>query len=83
MAINLAMVAAGQADAYLHCGIHCWDIVAGALIVSEAGGAVADPSRKEFDFMSRRLGKQIKFCSLTLSPKYFFPAPPPTVLESW
>ncbi len=48
------MVAAGQADAYFHCGIHCWDILAGALIVREAGGVVLDPSGKEFDYMSRR-----------------------------
>ena len=25
-------------------GIHCWDMAAGALIVSEAGGVVLDPS---------------------------------------
>ena len=34
-------------------GIHCWDMAAGALIVSEAGGVVLDPSGGEFDLMSR------------------------------
>ena len=49
-------MAAGQADAYFHVGIHCWDIAAGALIVREAGGAVVDPTDGgEFDFMSRRV----------------------------
>ena len=33
-------------------GIHCWDMAAGALIVSEAGGVVLDPSGGEFDLMS-------------------------------
>lgn len=52
-AIDLAMVAAGQADLYFQSGIHCWDIAAGALLVKEAGGTVLDPSGGEFDFMSR------------------------------
>ena len=34
-------------------GIHCWDMAAGALIVSEAGGVVLDPSGGEFDLMAR------------------------------
>ena len=34
-------------------GIHCWDMAAGALIVSEAGGVVMDPSGAEFDLMAR------------------------------
>ena len=34
-------------------GIHCWDMAAGALIVSEAGGVVLDPAGGEFDLMSR------------------------------
>ena len=33
-------------------GIHCWDMAAGALIVSEAGGVVLDPSSGQFDLMS-------------------------------
>ena len=34
-------------------GIHCWDMAAGALIVSEAGGVVMDPTGAEFDLMAR------------------------------
>ena len=54
-AIDLVYVASGKADVYLHAGIRCWDIAAGALIVKEAGGAVVDPDGGEFDFMSRRV----------------------------
>merc|ERR1712150_122716 len=52
--INLAMIAAGNADAYAQVGIHCWDLVAGALIVKEAGGTLLDPrTGSDFDYMSR------------------------------
>ena len=40
-------------DNVLFPGIHCWDMAAGALIVSEAGGVVLDPSGGEFDLMAR------------------------------
>ena len=34
-AIDLAFVAAGSADAFFHFGgLHCWDVAAGALLVS-------------------------------------------------
>merc|ERR1719410_3202473 len=52
-ALDIAWVGAGSADAYFHMGIHCWDMAAGALIVSEAGGVVLDPSGGEFDLMAR------------------------------
>lgn len=48
------MVASGQADAYAHAGVHCWDFAAGALLVREAGGVVLDPSGEDFDLMSGR-----------------------------
>jgi len=55
-AINLAFVAAGQADAYSQSLISCWDFAAGALIVKEAGGVVLDPhGGRDFDLMSRRI----------------------------
>jgi len=55
-AINLAFVAAGQADAYSQSLISCWDFAAGALIVKEAGGIVLDPNGgRNFDLMSRRI----------------------------
>ena len=35
-------------------GIHCWDLVAGSLLVKEAGGLLLDPrSGTDFDYMSR------------------------------
>jgi inositol-phosphate phosphatase/L-galactose 1-phosphate phosphatase len=33
----------------------CWDVAAGALVVSEAGGQLLDPSGGPFDLMSRRV----------------------------
>ena len=51
----MVYVASSKADIYLHAGIRCWDIAAGALIVKEAGGTVIDPDGGEFDFMSRRV----------------------------
>ena len=55
-AVSLALVAAGQADAFVHSGIHVWDIAAGALLVQEAGGVVLDPETEaECDLMSRRI----------------------------
>ena len=38
----MCMVAAGHVDAYFESGMHCWDIAAGELIVTEAGGVVLD-----------------------------------------
>ena len=46
-AVNMCMVAAGRADAYVEFGLHCWDIAAGDLIVREAGGVVSSPDGKE------------------------------------
>ncbi|EDV52621.1 uncharacterized protein LOC6546276 [Drosophila erecta] len=53
-AMCLAMVASGVADAYYNFGLHVWDMTAGALIVTEAGGVVMDPDGDELDIMSRR-----------------------------
>lgn len=41
-ALDLAWVACGRADAYFEAGVKPWDIAAGALMVREAGGKVAD-----------------------------------------
>lgn len=40
----MAMVACGAADAYFEFGIHIWDIAAGELLITEAGGVVIDPA---------------------------------------
>ncbi|XP_018613061.2 inositol monophosphatase 1-like [Scleropages formosus] len=54
-AVDMCLVASAGADAYYHVGMHCWDIAASALIVSEAGGVVHDISGGKFDLMSRRV----------------------------
>ena len=41
-ALDLAWVAAGRCDAYWETGLSPWDLAAGILIVSEAGGYVTD-----------------------------------------
>ncbi len=41
---NLAYVAAGRFDGYWELGLKPWDIAAGALLVTEAGGLVGDLS---------------------------------------
>ena len=43
-ALDLCYVAAGRFDGFWEAGLHAWDIAAGALIVSEAGGHVTDYS---------------------------------------
>lgn len=51
---NMAMVALGGTNANFEFGIHAWDIAAGYLIVTEAGGVVIDPAGGTFDVLSRR-----------------------------
>ena len=41
-ALDLAYVAAGRCDVFFEYGLNPWDVAAGACIVSEAGGKVAD-----------------------------------------
>ena len=40
-ALDLAYVAAGRFDAFFEAGLKPWDVAAGALLVTEAGGAVS------------------------------------------
>ncbi|XP_026169282.1 inositol monophosphatase 1 [Mastacembelus armatus] len=54
-AINMCLVASGCVDAYYEIGIHVWDIAAGALIVSEAGGVLMDVEGGGVDLLSRRI----------------------------
>lgn len=54
-ALNMAMVALGAADAYFEYGLHIWDIAAGEIIVTEAGGVVIDPAGGPIDRLSRRV----------------------------
>lgn len=54
-ALDMAMVACGAADAYFEFGIHIWDIAAGELLVTEAGGVIMDPAGGPVDRLSRRV----------------------------
>ncbi|XP_074064292.1 inositol monophosphatase 1 isoform X1 [Macrotis lagotis] len=54
-AINMCLVASGGADAYYEMGIHCWDMAAAAVIITEAGGVLLDVTGGPFDLMSRRV----------------------------
>lgn len=45
-AVNMCLVASGQADAYYEYGVHCWDIAAGDILVREAGGVCMMPTGK-------------------------------------
>lgn len=54
-ALNLSMVACGAVESYFEFGIHIWDIAAGELVVTEAGGTVIDPAGGEIDRFSRRI----------------------------
>ncbi|KAH8378709.1 hypothetical protein KR009_000877 [Drosophila setifemur] len=53
-AMCLAMVASGAADGFYNFGLHVWDMAAGVIIITEAGGIVMDPAGGELDIMSRR-----------------------------
>jgi len=51
----MAMVAAGQCDAYFEYGIKAWDMAAGQIMIQEAGGCIVDPEGGPYDVMGRRL----------------------------
>lgn len=52
-ALDLASVAAGRCDAAFDLGLNAWDVAAGALLVTEAGGRVGSFTGAA-DFMERR-----------------------------
>ncbi|XP_040912143.1 inositol monophosphatase 1-like [Toxotes jaculatrix] len=54
-AVNMCLVASGCVEAYYEIGIHVWDVAAGSLIVSEAGGVLMDVEGGAADLMSRRI----------------------------
>jgi myo-inositol-1(or 4)-monophosphatase len=49
-ALDLAYVAAGRGDAFFEKGLKPWDLAAGMLLVSEAGGIVTDQQGGEVAF---------------------------------
>ncbi len=52
-ALDLAYVAAGYTDAFFETGLSPWDIAAGSLLVTEAGGLIGNFTG-EADFMNQR-----------------------------
>lgn len=52
-AMNLAYVAAGRFDGFWERGIQAWDMAAGVLMVTEAGGKVTDINGKPFGLMAQ------------------------------
>ena len=54
-ASDIAWIGSGSADAFFHSGIHCWDMAAGVLIVTEAGGHVVNIDGSEFNLMGRQI----------------------------
>lgn len=48
-ALNLAYVAAGRHDGYWAFDNYAWDVLAGAVLVQEAGGTVTTATGQEFD----------------------------------
>ena len=52
-ALDLAWLAAGYSDAFFDLGLNAWDVAAGSLLVTEAGGAVGN-FRGQPDFLETR-----------------------------
>lgn len=52
-ALDMAYVAAGFADGFFHNGLSIWDIAAGSLLITEAGGLVGNFTG-EADFLEQR-----------------------------
>jgi myo-inositol-1(or 4)-monophosphatase len=51
-ALDLANVAAGRLDAFFEQGIKAWDVAAGSLLITEAGGLVGNYTG-ESDFLHK------------------------------
>ena len=54
-ALNLCYVAAGRLDGYWATSLNSWDVAAGALILREAGGTMANLEGGEFDWKAPKL----------------------------
>jgi myo-inositol-1(or 4)-monophosphatase len=52
-ALDLCYVAAGYYDAFFETGLHPWDVAAGSLIITEAGGLIGNFTG-ESDFINQR-----------------------------
>lgn len=54
-ALDLAFVAAGWLDGFWETNLNAWDIAAGVLLITEAGGAVSDFAGRPRDLMRRHI----------------------------
>lgn len=54
-ALDLCYVACGRIDAFWEFGLHPWDVAAGGLIVSEAGGRVTNADGSRMDINARQI----------------------------
>lgn len=54
-AIDLAYVAAGRYEGFWEVALHPWDMAAGALLVTEAGGIITDFEGKAFSIYGRQI----------------------------
>lgn len=54
-ALNLASVAAGRIDAFWSSSLHPWDVAAGTLLVTEAGGSLSNLTGGPFDLFAPSL----------------------------
>ena len=54
-ALDLAYIAAGRMDVYWEDSIHAWDIAAGCLLVTEAGGRISDLDGSDLDLFCGRI----------------------------
>lgn len=54
-ALELAYLAAGRVDVFIHNNMSPWDVAAGVLLVREAGGKVTDYSNNEWDLTKNYL----------------------------
>jgi len=51
-ALDLAYLAAGRNDVFFECRLSPWDIAAGALLITEAGGVISDMNGNPIDYTS-------------------------------
>jgi myo-inositol-1(or 4)-monophosphatase len=54
-ALDLSYLAAGRFDGFWELKLHPWDVVAGSLMVTEAGGRVTDFQNRPFNIYSEEI----------------------------
>lgn len=54
-ALDLCFVAAGRLEAFWEYGLNIWDVAAGALLVQEAGGRIANPLGKPLNLFNGQI----------------------------